>query len=461
MKIAAFLLAALIPCIASANGGGYLYGTASNGSLGLFQPKNAGQIEMLTEDLRIDLHIEHGHVEVEYTLRNPGKAVTAEIGFPCKAAAALVIDENNKKREEGETTPPLRNFTPELDGQKLDWRTFRDKAGQKDFPTPKLRGPDGPYRQVPFWYVFKLDFADGQTRKLRVTYDTNYFGITGSISDDAETTAETLTYLFSTAAVWKGPIRTGKVVVKAVGVPADQVKFNLPKRFTRSGDSWTWEFKNFKPGLGDDLNVAVHPARAEFGRVLPDSKPADEDGGRGNGATFTRIGKSWELSHHDYTATATSELPPTKIAGEEEETTYAAQNVADGNPETAWVEGAKGSGVGESITLALRVPRKVAFVGIRNGYCKGEDDSLYLKNGRVAEFAVSVNGAAPFTAAIPDERLTRHLLRIPLPSGTGEVKTIKLTIQKVYPGSKFEDTAVSDIELIAPLEKAPKIQPAR
>ena len=55
MKIAALLLAALFPGFAFANGGGYIYGTASNGSLGLFQPKNAEQIEMLTEDLRIDL----------------------------------------------------------------------------------------------------------------------------------------------------------------------------------------------------------------------------------------------------------------------------------------------------------------------------------------------------------------------------------------------------------------------
>jgi hypothetical protein len=95
--LAAFLASAVT---AMGNGGGYVYGTASNGALGLFQPKNAQQIEMQTEDLQIDLHLEFGRVRVEYTLHNPGKAITAEIGFPAKAAADLNTDENGKIQED-------------------------------------------------------------------------------------------------------------------------------------------------------------------------------------------------------------------------------------------------------------------------------------------------------------------------------------------------------------------------
>jgi hypothetical protein len=264
------LLAALLITSGTAfgNGGGYVYGTASNGALALFQPKNAQQIEMQTEDLQIDLHLEFGRVVVEYTLHNPGKAVTAEIGFPCKATTDLIEDENGKMKE-GETAPPLRDFTAKLDGDRLAVKVVRDKAGQKDFPPPPLRGEATAYRHVPYWYTFKLSFAPGQTRKLRVSYDTSYHAFMGSVSEDSETTPETLTYLFSTATVWKGPIKEGKVTIRAVGVPADQVKLNLAKRFTREGNAWTWEFKDFEPGLGDDLQIVAHPKEISFGRPLP------------------------------------------------------------------------------------------------------------------------------------------------------------------------------------------------
>jgi hypothetical protein len=459
MKTIVLALAAVSPSIALANGGGYVGGTASNGALGAFQPKNAQQIEMQTEDLKIDLHIEHGHVDVQYTLHNPGKAVTAEIGFPCKAVTELLADEDNpKKIKEGETTPPLRNFTVELDGGKVEWKTVREKAGQKDFPAPEVRGEMSPYRHVPYWYTFKLPFAAGQTRKLHVRYDTNYHVITGSVSEDSESSPETLTYLFSTAAVWKGPIGKGKVTIEAVDIPAEQVKLNLAKRFQQEGNTWKWEFKDFEPGLGDDLHIVAHPKSTSFGRALPGAaSPKENEEPRY--ADFVHIGKQWTLHHRDYTATATSQLAPVKKG--DEEITYAASNVGDNDPNSAWVEGVKGDGVGESITLTLRTPRKVSFIAVQNGYCKFDDESAYSKNGRPAEFSISINDGKPFTAAMPDERLTRHEHLIPVPDDVAEVKTIKLTIQKVYPGTKYQDTCISDIDLITPLEKDPKITPAR
>lgn len=431
------------------NGGGYVFGTPSNGSLSAFQPKNAQQIEMQTEDLQIDLHLEFGRVQVEYTLHNPGKAVTAEIGFPCKAATDLVEDENGKKKE-GEVAPPLRDFTALLDKERLDVKVTREKTGQKDFPAPEVRGEASPFRQVPYWYTFKLNFEAGQTRKLRVSYDTNYHAVSGSVSEDAETTPETLTYLFSTAAVWKGAIKEGKVTIRAVGVPADQVKLNLAKRFKRDGSQWTWEFKDFEPTLADDLNIVAHPKNVSFGRPLPGANVLE--GTDVPYADFVQVDGKWSLHHRDFAAVASSFLPG------QGDNVYTVESLADLNNETAWVEGSDGDGIGEKLGLKLNTPRKVSHLGIRNGYCKSE--TSYRNNGRIAELSIAVNDSEPFTVTIPDERLERHNFEIPLP-GTPEVKTLTLTIKKVYPGAKHSDTAISELELVTPLEKAPKITPAR
>ena len=48
-----------------------------------------------------------------------------------------------------------------------------------------------------------------------------------------------------------------------------------------------------------------------------------------------------------------------------------------------------------------------------------------------------------------------------LPQRSEAISTVKLTIQKAHPGSKYSDTAVTELVLVTPLEKAPKINPAR
>jgi hypothetical protein len=449
MKTLPVLAALLLPVAVLANGGGYQYGNSKLGSLELFQPKNAEQVEMQTELLEIELGVERARVAVEYTLRNSGKAVTVEAGFPITA-------DNARMTESGALNPPsqaLQNFSAAADGEPVKWELKWDLPRKKKGNDPEVALPmDG--ARVSGWHVFKLPFKSGQSRTFRVTYDTPYAGATASVSEDSHDSVESVSYLFSTAAVWKGPIKSGKVVVRAAHVDADKVKFNLPKRFTRKGDVWTWEFKDFEPTLADDLKIAVHPASQSWGRTLPDGSKD----GEGDPAYVDYVKESgrWEMQHRLYKATASSTLPP------QGEKTYEAKNVGDYGGRV-WAEGAPDDGVGESLTLTLDQPRKVSRIGVRNGYVRrdGSTEELYSANNRVAEFAVSINGGKPFTAPLPDELLKRRLFFIPLPTDTPPVKTIQLTIQKVYRGTKYRDTCVSAIRLVTPLEKAPKITPSR
>jgi hypothetical protein len=449
MKTLPVLAALLLPVAVLANGGGYQYGNSKLGSLELFQPKNAEQVEMQTELLEIELGVERARVAVEYTLHNSGKAVTVEAGFPITA-------DNARMTESGALNTPsqaLQNFSAAADGEPVKWELKWDLPRKKKGNDPEVALPmDG--ARVSGWHVFKLPFKSGQSRTFRVTYDTPYAGATASVSEDSHDSVESVSYLFSTAAVWKGPIKSGKVVVRAAHVDADKVKFNLPKRFTRKGDVWTWEFKDFEPTLADDLKIAVHPASQSWGRTLPDGSKD----GEGDPAYVDYVKESgrWEMQHRLYKATASSRLPP------QGEKTYEAKNVRDYG-DRVWAEGAPDDGVGESLTLTLDQPRKVSRIGVRNGYVRrdGSTEELYSANNRVAEFAVSINGGKPFTAPLPDELLKRRLFFIPLPTDTPPVKTIQLTIQKVYRGTKYRDTCVSAIRLVTPLEKAPKITPSR
>ncbi len=441
----------LITTALLANGGGYVTGVKS---IGAFQPVGIDQVEMVSEKLDIDLHIEYADVRIEYVLHNPGKKVKIEAGFPSAIGVEIQYDEANPdKPKYGK--PTLEAFSLKADGKpvKVTQRTDDMKLIESGLVEGAV---------VTSWHSFSLDLAAGQTCKLSVSYRNPYYGEYDYVSDDERIGPLSFKYLFSAAGLWKGAIKDGTVVVRAVTVPAASVQFSHPKRYTSSGaGEWTWTFTDFEPTLEDDLTLVTRPAF--YGHYESEEIPGkkDEYRGAGNyvgyGVKRDEEGKfkggTWEFHRKNYEVTASSSLAPSA------DLTYTAGNVQDGDRGMAWVEGVKGPGVGESLTLQLEKPAKVTRVSLVNGYAKSRE--LYEKNSRVAEFAVRVNGLDPFTVSIPDEFLKDEEFFFDLPKLEEPVKTVKLTIQKVHPGTKYEDTAVSEVALVVPLDGTPKIQPAR
>ena len=65
---------------------------------------------------------------------------------------------------------------------------------------------------------------------------------------------------------------------------------------------------------------------------------------------------------------------------------YGPEKALDGNPATAWVEGAPKGGIGESYVIALEhCPSALGFI---NGYA--ENRSLFEKNYRIKELTVKI-----------------------------------------------------------------------
>lgn len=122
---------------------------------------------------------------------------------------------------------------------------------------------------------------------------------------------------------------------------------------------------------------------------------------------------------------------------------YAASLIEDGDLRTAWVEGTDGQGVGESISLTFDQAYQISGMEIYAGYQKSED--LYYKNSRPETITVGFSDgtSAQYTLQDVNEKQT---VRFPT-----AVETDRLTVRidSVYAGSKYTDTAISELVPIA------------
>jgi hypothetical protein len=134
-------------------------------------------------------------------------------------------------------------------------------------------------------------------------------------------------------------------------------------------------------------------------------------------------------------ASASSTLPTDQYAS------YGAQNLIDGNVTTCWAEGASGLGIGESVTLSGDVRQTFSALSIANGYQKSE--SLYHKNPRATRLGVSVDGKKVMDVDLPDNEFG-SITRFELPEPV-DGNSITFTIEAATPGSKYEDTSISEI----------------
>ena len=143
--------------------------------------------------------------------------------------------------------------------------------------------------------------------------------------------------------------------------------------------------------------------------------------------------------------TASSYLPP------QGGNRYDVGQIEDGSPRTAWVEGAPGDGVGESLVFRLfgDPDHDVGAVGlwglrIVNGYAKSE--ATWRENGRVRSALLLVGGRPVARIELAD---TMRAQAVALPEGpevrAGDVVTLVVT--GVYPGSRYDDLAVSEVVL--------------
>ncbi|MGC4118010.1 MAG: hypothetical protein QM765_26360 [Myxococcales bacterium] len=122
---------------------------------------------------------------------------------------------------------------------------------------------------------------------------------------------------------------------------------------------------------------------------------------------------------------------------------YGPDKAFDGVPETAWVEGVKGPGIGEALTLELTSPARLQALSVLAG-C-GTTPALWRKNHRIKALLVSLDGRPAERFELED---VDRAQRLALPDGPAVAK-VRLEIAAVYPGSAFDDACLSEVHLEA------------
>lgn len=114
-----------------------------------------------------------------------------------------------------------------------------------------------------------------------------------------------------------------------------------------------------------------------------------------------------------------------------------AGRVADGDPGTAWTEGAAGPGVGEWLELRLRRPAMLSRLTVWNGDQRG---ARFLNRNRVRELRIDV-GDSRFTVELLD---TQGAQVVELPRRV-RADRLRLTVVSVHGASPDADTSLSEV----------------
>lgn len=136
-----------------------------------------------------------------------------------------------------------------------------------------------------------------------------------------------------------------------------------------------------------------------------------------------------------------SKLCVSSILGTQSGNTYSGANLADDNMNTAWVEGDAGDGLGEVLRFSFERPTAVNEILIANGYNKNKN--VYLKNSRVRSFNVRTSTGFEGEIQVVDSGRFQ-VLNIPY---LGDVNWLTLTLTSVHRGTKYRDTAISEVRL--------------
>lgn len=120
--------------------------------------------------------------------------------------------------------------------------------------------------------------------------------------------------------------------------------------------------------------------------------------------------------------------------------THSTQRIIDGDEKTAWVEGVKGQGENEAVSFSFNGEYKITGFSIKAGYHKSA--KLYDENSRPANIRVTYSDGSSEEYYLEDLFCEQNIY-LNSPKVT---RSITLTILSVYPGSRFEDTVISELK---------------
>jgi hypothetical protein len=134
-------------------------------------------------------------------------------------------------------------------------------------------------------------------------------------------------------------------------------------------------------------------------------------------------------------ASSSSFLPDSLFPGR-----YGIPQAFDGDPETAWSEGAKGPGIGEYFEVTFARPMKADSVALMPGWFQ---ESLHRKNNRVKTLVLSLDGKETI-ASFKDSMTAQTVLL----DAKKEFRVARFTIKEVYKTEKYDDTPIAEVQFL-------------
>jgi len=116
--------------------------------------------------------------------------------------------------------------------------------------------------------------------------------------------------------------------------------------------------------------------------------------------------------------------------------------VTDGKQQSYWVEGGEGSGLGSWVQLNFAGPTNVTAIQLWNGSWYSFD--FWQRHSRIKEVELEFSDGTKQKHDLADNKLME---RIDL-GATVKAEWVKVKIKSVYSGNTFNDTALSEIQVI-------------
>jgi len=149
-------------------------------------------------------------------------------------------------------------------------------------------------------------------------------------------------------------------------------------------------------------------------------------------------------------AAGPAEAAPVKIASatasgsmaNDDNGNYEVKNVHDGKQATYWVEGGEGSGLGSWVQLNFDGPTTVTALRVWNGSWYSYD--FWQRHSRLKEMELEFSDGTKEKMTLSDEKLMEQ---INLPKAV-KAEWVKVKIKSVYTGNTFNDTGISEIQVL-------------
>ncbi|HCH65930.1 MAG: hypothetical protein CL927_06045 [Deltaproteobacteria bacterium] len=121
---------------------------------------------------------------------------------------------------------------------------------------------------------------------------------------------------------------------------------------------------------------------------------------------------------------------------------YDPKHVTDGKQQAFWVEGGEGSGLGSWVQLNFAAPTNVTGLRIWNGSWYSYD--FWERHSRVKEVELEFSDGTKQKMDLQNEK---RMEEITLPKAV-QAEWVKVKIKSVYSGNTFNDTGISEIQVL-------------